>query len=134
MVTVLKVQVIGVDPDIFDLEHWGVTAEVSAIVSRMIVEGEAALECAKYDVETVLIALDAPLDVVFLPRLKARARNCEVAGGGIRKPPELLDLFERVINPGHFSVPGAAIACNSRPDDLRDAVGRRVDVGDFRPR
>ncbi|MGH6616574.1 hypothetical protein [Sphingomonas sp.] len=125
-----KVLVIGVDPDMLDPDDWGVTAEQNAMVKRLIAEGEAALSAAGYAVEMVLIAIDAPLDDALAPRLKAEAWDCVVVGGGIRKPPELLDLFERVVNVVHRHAPTAAIAFNSRPDDTLDAVRRWIDAGD----
>ena len=121
-----KVLVIGLDPDTLDPEDWGVTAEQNAVVKRVIAEGEAALRAAGYVVEVVLIATDAPLETVLTPRLMAEQWDCVVVGGGLRKPPELLALFEQVVNAVHRHVPAAAIAFNTRPDDILDAVQRWV--------
>jgi hypothetical protein len=123
-----KVLVIGIDPDTLDPDEWGVTAEHNAMVGRLIAEGEAALRAAGYAVEMVLIAIDAPLETALVPRLKAQAWDCVVVGGGIRKPPELADLFERVINAVHRHAPAAAIAFNTKPDDTLDAARRWVSV------
>jgi hypothetical protein len=49
-------------------------------------------------------------------------------GGGVRKPEELLDLFERVINLVRRHAPSAAIAFNSTPSDTFDAAARWLDT------
>ena len=121
-----KVLVIGVDPDTLNPEDWGVTAEENAAVKRLIADGEAALRTAGYAVEVALIAIDPPLEATLMPKLKAEQWDCVVVGGGIRKPPELLELFERVVNAVHSQAPAAAIAFNTRPDDTLDAVRRWV--------
>ncbi len=50
-----------------------------------------------------------------------------VIGGGIRKPEELLDLFERVVNLVRRHAPDAAIAFNSSPADSFEAAARWLD-------
>ena len=56
--------------------------------------------------------------------LRARAFDCVVIGAGLREPPELLALFEKVINLVHRLTPGAAIAFNANPTDTAEAAER----------
>jgi hypothetical protein len=51
-----------------------------------------------------------------------------VVGGGVRKPEELLELFERVINLVRRHAPRAAIAFNSTPLDTFEAAARWLDA------
>ena len=50
-------------------------------------------------------------------------------GGGIRKDEDQLELFESVVNLVRRHAPQAAIAFNRTPDDMADAVERRVQPG-----
>jgi hypothetical protein len=55
-------------------------------------------------------------------RLKVKQYDCVVVGGGIRKQPELLEVFQQVVNLVHWLQPNAAIAFNSGPSDSADWV------------
>jgi hypothetical protein len=124
-----QVLVIGVDPATLDPVAWGVTAEHNAQVVLAIAAGERDLHDAGYDVHVLLIALDADLEAVLIPRLRAAAWDCVVVGGGLRKPESLLLLFERVVNAVHRHAQSAAIAFNSRPSDLLETVRRCTPAG-----
>ncbi|MET9626635.1 hypothetical protein ABZX92_04140 [Lentzea sp. NPDC006480] len=50
-----------------------------------------------------------------------------VVGGGIRKPAELLGLFQTVVNLVHWQQPRAAIAFNSGPTDSADWVVKALE-------
>lgn len=119
-----EILVIGVDPSTLDPAEWGVTLEQNAMVMAAIAESERGFRESGYDIEMCLLALDADLECVLVPRLLAKSWDVVVIGGGIRKPPELLELFERVVNAVHRHAPQAAIAFNATPTDCQDAAER----------
>lgn len=121
-----SVLVIGVDPLSLDPAEWGVTPEQNAEVMTAIARGQAELEGAGYEVGMCLVPLDESLEEIAGQHLEARGWDCVVIGGGLRKPPELLATFERVVNLVHRRAPQAVIAFNERPSDLLDAVQRAV--------
>lgn len=59
-------------------------------------------------------------------RLRSKQYDCVVVGGGIRKQPELLELFQAVLNLVHWHQPTAAIAFNTGPGDSPDWVLRAL--------
>lgn len=121
-----KVLVVGVDPLKLNASEWGVTPEHNAQVKAAIAASHAALAAAGYDSVTCLLDLKADLAPQLMPHLSAASWDCVVIGGGIRKPEELLELFEEVVNAVHRHAPQAAIAFNSRVDDVLEAVQRRL--------
>jgi hypothetical protein len=102
-----RVLVIGVDPHRVP-GPWDPTPVVDAIAAGMVRFADAGV-----GVETCLFGLDGSDDVEVV-----------VVGGGIRKPEELLELFERVVNLVRRHAPGAAIAFNSGPGDTFEAAAR----------
>ena len=50
--------------------------------------------------------------------------DCIVIGGGIRIPPDNLELFEKVVNVVIERAPGTPIAFNTRPENSADAAAR----------
>ena len=123
-----RVLLIGVDPSTLDPTEWGITSEQTAVVQTAIAGCEQSFRDAGYDIETCLIALDADLASVLVPRLRAKIWEVVVIGGGIRKPPELLLLFEHVVNAVHRHAPQAAIAFNTKPADSLEAAERWIDA------
>ncbi len=83
-------------------------------------------------VETCLFGLDGSDDIeaVVGNALAARPWECVVVGGGVRRPDEQLELFERVLNLVRRHAPAAAIAFNRTPTDTFDAAARWIDVPD----
>ncbi|MEV6242855.1 hypothetical protein [Lentzea sp. NPDC051838] len=70
-----------------------------------------------------LISFDPPYDTAKIAEhLQQRDYDCVVVGGGIRKPAELLELFQAVVNLVHWHQPHAAISFNSGPTDSADWV------------
>ncbi|WP_189253634.1 hypothetical protein [Lentzea flava] len=61
---------------------------------------------------------DAAATVV--EHLKRKPYDAVVVGGGIRKPAEVLELFQTVVNLVHRHQPQAVIAFNSGPTDSAD--------------
>jgi len=56
--------------------------------------------------------------------LASKRYDCVVIGAGVRLPPRRLAVFEAVINAVHKTVPSAAIAFNTRPEDSAEAAAR----------
>jgi hypothetical protein len=115
-----RVLVIGVDPHRVP-GPWDPTPVVDAIAAGMVRFAEAGV-----GVETCLFGLDGSDDVeaVVTEALGRAPWEVVVVGGGIRKPEELLELFERIVNLVRRHAPGAAIAFNSGPGDTFEAAAR----------
>jgi hypothetical protein len=63
---------------------------------------------------------DATAHATIVEHLAKKPYDCVVVGGGVRKPAELLGLFQAVVNLVHWHQPQAAIAFNSGPTDSAD--------------
>jgi hypothetical protein len=115
-----RVLVIGVDPHRVP-GPWDPTPVVDAIAAGMARFADAGVA-----VETCLFGLDGSDDVeaVVTEALGRGSWEVVVVGGGIRKPEELLELFERIVNLVRRHAPGAAIAFNSGPGDTFEAAAR----------
>lgn len=102
-----------------------------APVAEAIEAGMVDLADRGYDAQSCLVAIDGSEDPEARIRraLVARAWSCVVIGGGIRKDEDLLGLFESVVNLARRLAPGAAIAFNTTPHDLADAVARGIQGG-----
>jgi hypothetical protein len=97
-----------------------------APVADMIALGMARFADAGIGVESCLFGLDGSDDIeaVVAEALDGGPWEVVVVGGGVRKPEDQLDLFERIINLVHRHAPDAAIAFNSTPADTFDAAAR----------
>jgi hypothetical protein len=97
----------------------------AAPVAEALAVGMARFAEAGVAAETCLFGLDGSDDIeaVVTEALDSRPWEVVVIGGGIRKPEDLLELFERV-NLVRKHAPGAAIAFNSSPVDSFDAAAR----------
>jgi hypothetical protein len=100
-----------------------------APVADAVAAGMARFAEAGIGAETCLFGLDGSDDIeaVVTDALDSRPWEVVVIGGGIRKPEELLDLFERVVNLVRRHAPDAAIAFNSSPSDTFEAAARWLD-------
>jgi hypothetical protein len=118
-----RVLVIGFDPYRVP-GPWDPTAVADAVAAGMARFAEAGIGA-----ETCLFGLDGSDDIeaVVTDALDSRPWEVVVIGGGIRKPEELLDLFERVVNLVRRHAPDAAIAFNSSPSDTLEAAARWLD-------
>ena len=114
------VLVIGLDPYRVP-GPWDPAPVAEAIATGMTRFAEAGVTA-----ETCLVGLDGSddIDAVVTAALDRRTWDVVLVGGGIRKPEDQLDLFERIINLVHRHAPGAAIAFNNRPDDTYEAASR----------
>lgn len=120
----LRVLVIGLDPYRVP-GPWDpkpVADAIEAGMARFAEHGVGAESC--------LFGLDGSDDVeaVIAAALCARPWECVVIGGGVRKPDDQLELFERVVNLVRRHAPDAAIAFNATPTDTFDAAARWVDI------
>lgn len=97
-------------------------------VADAIAVGMARLTARGFDAEECLVGLDGSDDIEdrIGSALRAHPWDCVLVGGGIRKSEEQLALFEAVVNLVHRHASQAAIAFNSTPDDIDDAVARRL--------
>jgi hypothetical protein len=66
--------------------------------------------------------LDGRAQAKLVEKLESRQYDAVLIGGGIRKGPGLLELFQNVVNLVHWHQPGAAIAFNESPGDSPDWV------------
>jgi hypothetical protein len=97
-----------------------------APVAEATATGLARFADAGIGVESCLLGLDGSDDIeaVVTEALRSRRWEVVVVGGGVRKPDDQLDLFERIINFVHRYAPDASIAFNSTPADTLDAAAR----------
>lgn len=66
--------------------------------------------------------LDGRAQAKLIEKLREKQYDAVVVGGGIRKGPGLLELFQTVVNLVHWNQPEAAIAFNDSPVDSPDWV------------
>lgn len=66
--------------------------------------------------------LGGTAEAKLLERLRQKQYDAVVVGGGIRKGPGLLELFQTVLNLVHWHQPDAAIAFNDNAGDSPDWV------------
>lgn len=97
-------------------------------MAEAIAVGLASLAERGFHTEACLVGLDGSddLESTISAALQGRPWDCVLVGGGIRKREDLLELFESVVNLVVRHAPQAAIAFNSEPDDIADAVSRRL--------
>lgn len=116
---------IGIAPKFVDPDEPafppGITPEsiakgIEKSVADMRERGWTAKHCS--------IAPDETAESTIADCLAERAWDVVVIGGGVRLPPQSLDLFERVINAVRLGAPNAAIAFNTSPENTGDAAAR----------
>ena len=113
---------IGLDPAFVDLSAMpGFTPDMVRTYLQSQINRIAEFG---YDVERCLIDRGATAEQVVEQALRARPFDCVVIGAGLREPPDLLLLFERVINLVHRLAPSARIAFNADPTDTAEAAQR----------
>ena len=117
-----SVLAVGIDPAFADLSALpGYTPEM--VRNYLIAQVERVREYG-HNVETCLVDTGATAERVVEAALRARSYDCVVIGAGLREPPELLLLFEKVINLVRRLAPDAAIAFNANPKDTAEAAER----------
>jgi hypothetical protein len=65
---------------------------------------------------------DGRAQAKLVEKLQQRQYDAVVVGGGVRKGPGLLELFQTVVNLVHWHQPDAALAFNDSPGDSPDWV------------
>jgi hypothetical protein len=96
------------------------------MVAAALERGQARFADLGLSGETCLIGMDDHIEAEVTAALRARPWNCVVIGGGIRKPPQALELFELMVNLVRRHAPHAAIAFNTSPEDSADAAARAL--------
>jgi hypothetical protein len=117
-----SVLAIGIDPAFADLNAFPTLTPdlVRAYIDQQI----DGLRRSGYAVESCLVDLGASAEDVVETVLRARRYDCVVLGAGLREPPELLLLFEKIVNLVHRLAPDSRIAFNTNPADTAEAVQR----------
>ena len=115
---------IGLDPafanlsEIPELSVDLVRAFIDQQIGRMSEHGFYANAC--------LIDRGETAEMTVENALRAQHYDCIVIGAGLREPPELLNLFERIINIVHKLAPDSRIAFNTTPADTAEAALRWI--------
>ncbi|MFD6938410.1 hypothetical protein ACFWAP_19965 [Streptomyces goshikiensis] len=78
------------------------------------------------DAAMTLLVFDGSEESVIVAALVERPWDVVVVGGGLRKTPELLPLFETIVNLVRLHAPDAAIAFNVGLDDMVESAQRRL--------
>ena len=78
------------------------------------------------EVDTCLVEVDAAARAIIANALQAKPYGVVVVGGGIRKPDDLVELFEDVVDLVRRHAPQAAIVFNTNPVTSLDAAKRRM--------
>ena len=97
-----------------------------APVEMAIAMGHKRFVDAGIEVDTCLVEIDAAARAIIATALQAKPYGVVVVGGGIRKPDDLVELFEDVIDLIRHHAPQAAIAFNTNPTTSLDAAQRRM--------
>ncbi|HEU4728497.1 MAG TPA: hypothetical protein VFT22_11420 [Kofleriaceae bacterium] len=96
----------------------------AALVDTAIAIGQKRFESLGLSADLCLVKPDASADPEILAHLRRKEYACVVIGGGLRKPDDMVELFERVVNLVRKHAPGAAIAFNTNPTNSADAAMR----------
>ena len=119
-----RVLAVGLDPIYADLSQF---PEFNAeMVTAYIKQQIDSVRKLGFEVVDCLISTDPEGLKQVEAALKAQEFDCVMIGAGLREPPELLLLFERVLNAVHRLAPQAAICFNSSPADSAEAVQRWI--------
>jgi hypothetical protein len=115
-----RVLVIGIDPQA--VAHLGIDAD---LVASALARGQERFTAAGVLADLCLVGLEQEHAVTqIIAALSAQSYDCVVIGGGIRKPPPMLEFFEHVINLVRLHAPAAAIAFNTTGENSLDAAQR----------
>jgi len=115
---------IGIDPSFVDFSAFpGFTAE---LVSSHIEAQIEQLRTIGLDAQSCLIDLGETAEAIAATALRSKRFDCVMIGAGLRKPPERLHLFEKIINLVHVLAPEAKVCFNTTPADTAEAVQRWI--------
>lgn len=122
MPTKTAVIAIGIDPQYADFSAF---PHLTPELVRQYIDAQIdGLRAMGFDADSCWIDRGATAEAAVAAALDSKQYDCVVIGAGLREPPELLLLFEKVLNLVHARAPGAKIAFNSYPADTADAVLR----------
>ncbi len=118
-----RVLAIGLDPAFAD---YTTMSNLTPDVVRAYLQQQLDLvRSAGYDVVDCLVDTGKTAESTLADTLRDRRFDCVVFGAGIRGP-ELLTLFEKLLNQVHEALPKARICFNAHPADTLAAVQRWV--------
>jgi len=117
---------IGIDPVFTDRSEF---PELSPELIHHYIDAQIEqLRTLGYQAESCLIDLGQTAETAVERALQSRSFDCIVIGAGLRQPPQLLRLFEKIINLVHALAPQARIVFNTTPADTADAVQRWISL------
>ena len=115
-----NVLLVGLDPH-------SVPGVDAALVDSAIAMGNARFANSNLVPELCLFPPDPDVaERTLVAALAAKPYACIVIGGGVRKPDELVVVFERVLAAVRTHAPAAAIAFNTNPVTSFDAARRWI--------
>jgi len=97
-----------------------------APVELAIAMGHQRFVEAGIEIDTCLVEIAPATRAIIAQALQAKPYGVVVVGGGIRKPDDLVELLEDVIDLIRRHAPQAAIAFNTNPTTSLDAAKRRM--------
>ena len=117
-----KVLAIGLDPAFADLSAFPtLTVElVRAYVDQQI----ERVRQSGFEVDSCLVDRGESAVEMVETALRAKRYDCVLLGVGLREPPDLLRLFEKILDIVHRLAPDSRIAFNTSPADSAEAVRR----------
>lgn len=96
------------------------------LVRAFVVQQIDRLRDVGFETQACLLSPDAAGERMLLDALRGRRFDCVLVGAGLRKPPGLLWLLERVVDMVRREAPQAALCFNDSPEDTVTAVQRWV--------
>jgi hypothetical protein len=115
---------IGIDPVFADLSAF--PSLTPDLVRAYIDEQIGQVRSQGYAVDTSLVDTGTTAEQVVEVALRAKSYDCIVLGAGLREPPDLLLLFEAIINAVHRPAPDSRITFNRTPADTAEAARRWI--------
>ena len=120
-----NVLAIGIEPSLVDFSSLpGLTVELLTSYIEAQIE---QLRAMGYEADSCLIDLGETAEAVAATALRSKRFDCVMIGAGLRRPPERLHLFEKIINLVHVFAPEARICFNTTPADTVEAVRRWIE-------
>ncbi|WP_375459274.1 alpha/beta fold hydrolase [uncultured Enterovirga sp.] len=120
-----RVLIIGVDPKVVDPSDPAIPPGTTPkSIAEGIAQTLADMHRRGWQAEHCAIMPDDSAEATMTDCLAKQDWDCVVIGGGVRLPPQRLELFERVVNAIRHGAPTASIAFNHTPTDSADAAER----------